>query len=516
MKRAYAWIGIAAAAGGFFALASPPTNAYPALWLGMAAFAYTLDVDLPARNSRLGRLLQGAARGAAFGIGANVVALRFVPAVVARFTPLPYAAGVVALLLVAAEQSLRWLVSAVVHKQLATRGVPGWASFAAGAYAGTFAPVVFPWNPAGGTTPWPAMVQLAEVIGERGVSLLMALSAAFVVQAVRAAKERRVRGAIAFGAAVVLLPLAQLAEGAARMHAVDREREHAPKARIGLVQPSTGAFERWDEDNARSILSRLTTLTESAERRDVMLTVWPEDAYPVPVTHASRRCPIGAWAILPYGVRGPVLTGMLMTGGHGDTFNSAAICFADGTLSEPYDKLRLLWFGETVPYLDRIPWIRETFARGTGMLAGERNVIQQAGPLRMSILNCFEDTLPAAGRDAMEGDPNLLVNLTNDAWFAGSEESELHLRMGVLRAVEARRDLVRAVNFGPTSWVDASGRVRARYASSLPGTLVAEPALLETPPTFFVRWGDAPTALACATALALLALRTKRQGAAPR
>jgi apolipoprotein N-acyltransferase len=434
-----------------------------------------------------------------------------VPMVVARFTPLPWAAGALALLLLSVEQSLRWVVAGVVHKQLTRRAVPGWAAFAAGVYAGTFAPVVFPWSAAGGVTPWPAMVQLADLVGERGVTLLMALSAGLVAGAARAVLAREARRAATLGALGVALPLATLAYGAFRIHAVEARRVHAPTIKVGLVQPSVGAVERWEDEIARAILDRLTTLTESAEHRGAALTIWPEGAYPKPVAHASRRCPLGAWAILPYGVRGPVLTGMIMTGGHGDTWNSAAVCSADGTLSQPYDKLHLLWFGETVPYLDRIPWIRETFARGTGMLPGERNVMLEAGKARVSVLNCFEDTLPDAGRTAMADGPNLLVNVTNDAWFEGSAESELHLRLAVLRAVEARRDLVRAVNFGPTTWVDAAGRVRGRYASDLPGTLLAEPALLDTPLTFYARWGDAPTVLVAIAALFGLS-RTKRQG----
>jgi apolipoprotein N-acyltransferase len=91
--------------------------------------------------------------------------------------------------------------------------------------------------------------------------------------------------------------------------------------------------------------------------------------------------------------------------------------------------------------------------------------------------------------------PNLLVNLTNDAWFAGSAESELHLRLARLRSVELRRDLVRAVNAGPTTWVDAAGRLRARIGGDEPGILMAEPALLDEPITVYAGQGDLPLAM---------------------
>jgi apolipoprotein N-acyltransferase len=210
-----------------------------------------------------------------------------------------------------------------------------------------------------------------------------------------------------------------------------------------------------------------------------------------------------------------VLTGLITSGAAGETFNSAAICKTDGTLTEPYDKIHLLWFGEAVPLADQIPWIRRTFMRSGGLFPGEHGVVQEAGPVRAGVLNCFEDILSSAGREAMVGAPNLLVNVTNDAWFAGSAESEMHLRVAVMRAVEERRDLVRAVNLGPTTWVDAAGQVRGRYDSGLPGTLLAQPALLETPPTPFGRWGDAPTALAVTLVVAcwLAAQRARRHRA---
>jgi apolipoprotein N-acyltransferase len=501
------------AAGGLFALAAPPTNLYPALWLGLAALAHLVGPSYGASASSKGRLrlwFSGAAPGLAFGTGANVVALRFVPDTIARFTPLPWAAGLVALLLLSVAQGLRWATATVVLFQLGRRGVPRWVAFGAGVYASTFVPAVFPWNPAGGMTPVPQMVQLAELVGERGVTLLMALSAGLMTASLTApARRLRLAGA-ALG-----VPLLMYAQGCAAIACVEQRRATAPTVTVGLVQPATGPLERWDADRADGILLRLTNLTRTVEKQGAELTVWPEAAYPFQVAHASRYCPTGARAILPMGVRGPVLTGVVMSGANGDLYNSATLCRPNGTMSVPYDKLRLLMFGETVPVLDRVPWIRRTFSRGAGLVAGEANVVQSWDPIRASVLDCFEDTLPDAGRDAMADRPNLLINLTNDAWFAGSAESELHLRLAVLRAIESRRDLVRAVNLGPTTWVDAAGVVRGRYDSPLAGALVAKPSLLEWAPTLFDRFGDLPTALLLGLSLVVTKSKGRRENAAP-
>jgi apolipoprotein N-acyltransferase len=185
------------------------------------------------------------------------------------------------------------------------------------------------------------------------------------------------------------------------------------------------------------------------------------------------------------------------------------VAYPDGSISEPYAKVHLLWFGETVPLADVFPSIRRVFARGLGIVPGEKQVLmtvaRREGPaMRLSVLNCFEDTLPAVTREPLRGlepPPNLLVNVTNDAWFFGSQESELHLRLAVLRAIEARRDLVRSVNRGVTSWIDAAGRVRLRYDAPLPAAPLVEPALLDVTAPYTVL-GDLPALLAIAALLA--------------
>ena len=490
----------AGASGALFALAAPPFDLYASLWLGMAGLAFLVGEERAARPGWL---------GVWFGVGANVVALRFVPSVVATFTTFSVGTGVVALLLLSLEQSLRWAVAAWASARLTRLGVPLGLAFGAGVFAGTFVPAVFPWTAAGGVTPVPAMVQLAEVIGERGVTFVMALSAGLLADAALACRLRRWRPAAWRALASAAIPLGTYALGRVRIDEVLAERAAAPTATVALVDPATDPHDRWIPEEAPRILARLAGATELAERRDrAELTVWPEAAYPYPVAHESRRCPIGPFAMLPFGVRGPVLTGLVTTGNGGDLHNSAAVCLTNGALSEPQDKLHLLWFGETIPWLDRLPWVRAKFTRGIGLVAGDRVVVQRAGTVRASVLNCFEDTLPGAGREAMEPRPNLLVNVTNDGWFAGSTESELHMRLAALRAIESRRDLVRAVNEGVTGWIDAAGIVRARVSGKGPHAVVTEPALLEAGPTLFDRFGDWPLA---ALLMATVAVRSRRR-----
>jgi len=508
---------ISLASGALLATAGPPTNLLPALWVGMAGLAWALEEEPRWRAfaSRARVALTGARRGLAFGFAANLIALRFIPVTITRFTPLPWAVGIVALALLAAFEGLRWMAAAIACETLVRARVPRPVAFAAGVYAGTFVPTMIPWTVAGGVSPWPAMVQLADVAGERGVVAIMALAAGLLAAGTRSFVERTTtrRRAVAYVAAAALIVAAQAGYGAVRLAQVEAARAGAPTVRVALLQPSVAASTRWEEDRAPAILGELTALTARAQGTGAELVVWPEAAYPYRLVHGTRRDPGGARGIVGPGSHVPVITGLLLTGAEdGAAFNSVLLAAPDGTLSASYDKRHLLWFGETVPLADRMPWLRHVFARGLGLAPGDTEVALAAGPVRAAVLVCYEDVLPAAGREAASVAPDLLVNVTNDAWFTGTEESELHLRMSILRSVELRRDMVRAVNGGVPSWVDAAGRVRARGPSDFAAIVDTHPALLDGAPTFYARFGDAPWAL---LALLLANLAVWRRSAKP-
>ena len=166
---------LAIAGGVTFALTSPPTDLYPAVIVGLALLAWSID-DAPTAWRAFGR-------ATVWGTSAGIVGLRFVPAVIQRFTPLGSAASYLALVLLAAAQSLIWAIGAAVAHTLRRRAhLPREIAFAGGVLVAVSLPTVFAWTPAGLVSPWPAMVQLADLIGERGVSAIFAVAAALLAR----------------------------------------------------------------------------------------------------------------------------------------------------------------------------------------------------------------------------------------------------------------------------------------------------------------------------------------------
>jgi apolipoprotein N-acyltransferase len=136
-------------------------------------------------------------------------------------------------------------------------------------------------------------------------------------------------------------------------------------------------------------------------------------------------------------------------------------------------------FGEYFPFSDRFPlWLKRCIPIAN-LAEGERAVAFPAGPLRLAPSICYETILAHVIRRqvrelaALGEEPDALVNLTNDGWFWGSSELDLHLMCGVFRAVECRKPLLIAANTGFSAWIDPDGRIVARGPRRDTGTLLA-------------------------------------------
>ncbi|MEQ9319234.1 MAG: apolipoprotein N-acyltransferase, partial [Polyangiaceae bacterium] len=434
------------------------------------------------------------------------------------------------LVLLAMGQSVHWALGLGLAGLLRKRlGAPLELALGAGVLLALTIPNIFVWSPAGLLSPWPILVQLADLVGERGVSVLIAIVGLLAVRAVwGTVGERRFhRPSALLGAGAMAILSVMLGYGAWATSAHRRAITEGETARIALVNAAVPPRDRWERKNWPTILSRLRNLTGAAETTGVDLTIWPEAAYPYPLPHGSLRGPRGKRQILGGNARGPVLFGYIAHAPgfkrddgtvERNSFNSAALITEGRRLSLSYDKMELLWFGETVPLGEHLPWLRRAFQRSGGLIPGEELkglTLPRAGKpaLKLGVFNCYEDTLPGFGREVMAAvEPNLLVNVTNDAWFVGSEEADLHLRLSAMRAIELRRDLVRAVNMGVPAWIDATGTVRMRNDYPLDGYISVEASLREGGPTPYARFGDGTMWGVLGIGIALAWRRARRRG----
>ena len=313
----------------------------------------------------------------------------------------------------------------------------------------------------------PLVIQISELTGPLGVTaLLMMVNGALYDLALNARTART--PALAAGG----LLAAALIFGAVRMRQTDEIVAHAPRLKVGLVQPNfaytiDGEFSR---DEALRQLTALQEQSRRLEQQGAQLLVWSEGSYPVAVPRDfSADFSSDSLAMIRRGFSVPTMIGAEMyDAAREDAFNSAVLLDRNGKVAGRYDKVRLLAFGEYVPGIETFPWLRKLLPAGAGRFtagAGPGVITLQSpdgSDWRLGPLICYEDILQGFVRGVGQLHPNLLVNLTSDSWFGADTEPWEHLALAVFASVELRVSMVRAVNSGVSALIDPNGRVMAK------------------------------------------------------
>lgn len=359
------------------------------------------------------------------------------------------------------------------------------------------------------------MIQFADHTGTAGISfLLVMVNIVATLSARRLASEiaqRKMRAHFDFSLTVVLV-------AAAFGYGVRALLAPAPASReitFAAVQANIPTAEKRDPAHEREILGTYTRLSEAALAFRPDLLLWPEAATPQALFLDQR-----SWdAVHAIATRhdGDFLLGTTHSDADGD-FNSAALLTHHGTNASLYHKIHLVPFGEYIPFRKSFPlfaWIMGDLVPGDFNFGIEPVVFDMAAqPARIAPLICFEDTLGDLTRQFALRGAQLMVTITNDAWFLRSAGSEQHRANALLRTIENRLPLIRAANTGVTCAIDRLGRETHRLREAdgntfFQGFLIGSvQAPLETPMTFYTRHGDlfAKICLAVATTAIFIAL----------
>lgn len=318
-------------------------------------------------------------------------------------------------------------------------------------------PLLFPWYTANSLHRYPLLFQTADLGGVILVSWALALGHTAVSEAWVRTGPWKTR------LAPLAIPLAfwacAIPYGAWRMAQTDAAARSRPALRVGIVQQNLGLMEK--RNDAYESLRRHLAASRELEARGAQLLVWPESAvaFRIPEDVRNIRDYITEWDL-----RTPTLFGALSVRDAGGTrlnlYNTAFMTDATGALRGSYDKVYLLAFGEYLPLGETFPKLYEISRNSGRFTPGSRFAAMPVPGGSLAPLICYEDILPRFVRSFMRRtDANLLAVILNDAWFGDTAEPWIHDALAKFRAVEHRRDLVRAANSGVSSVIDANGRV---------------------------------------------------------
>lgn len=346
----------------------------------------------------------------------------------------------------------------------------------------------FPWGSLGYVWMETPVAQVADTVGAPGLGLLVGVIAALLAAPFLPARPEPLGRANARRpAARWLAPLVAVA-GVAGVWAWGASafgRHELPTDRTAvLVQGDVDPFGR--AVTAAQELDVHVALTREAVARMAAppdLVVWPEGALLGVALDGARGGP-GREAVQAAAPGATFVVGgrAWVPGGSAN----AAYAIADGLPSGRYDKHVLVPFGERWPLIDVLPGVYRTVFRllGLPLLV---STVPGEGPMPLStpegllgVAICYESVFPRVSAALVRAGADVLIVITNDAWFARGDGARQHLDMGRLRAIESRRWWLRAGNDGITAVVDPYGRVVAEAARAVPTTLTVRYGTSET------------------------------------
>lgn len=376
------------------------------------------------------------------------------------------------------------------------------------------------------------IIQCADLCGEFGVTLLMVLVAASIARALPVLSTP-------YSVRWLIVPAVVVSGMVAYQPS---HKGSSTAVRVALIQGSIESEVKHDPSKPPLIYDNYLELSKRALKEDpkAQVVVWPETMFPFPywIVDADAAPEEGEeWtpemlrqraddfrrliAVTARTLDKPMLLGIPTAefgSGTVKGYNSVLSVDAEGKPLGRYDKQHRVMFGEYIPLADWFPWLYKMTPLTGGIEAGTRAESFVVDGVRLAPNICYETVLARVIRRQVaelrsrNESSDVLVNVTNDSWFRGSSELDLHLACGVFRAIEMRKPLVIAANTGFSAYIDDRGQIVEQGPRRAEGVIVANVTTGPPDPSPYLLYGDwlAWLCLAGAGLLAVLGCYERR------
>ncbi len=478
------------------------------------AFAALVPLLIALRGSTV---RDGFKAGFLTGLVCHLGLIYWVAFVIVKYGGLPLYAGIAAMLVLSAVLGIYTGLFGAGVAFFAARGIPVvvaapvlWTGIEYGKshlFSG------FPWeNLAYSQYLNTPLVQMADLTGTYGLTFLIVFLNAVISDLLRV-RDLGKKAVLSEVTAAGLVLIAAVSYGYYRIGAVRAAYETLPVREVVIVQGNVDQSVKWDpgyQDETIEIYNRLSL--ESPPSGPGGLIVWPETATPFYFQNLDdqhRRV-----AGIAVKTKCHLLFGSpsyVLEKGEESILNSAFLLSPEGNIEGKYDKVHLVPFGEYVPLRAVFPFMGKLVAGVGDFLPGKGFFPLPLGANKIGTLICYEGIFPEIAREYKKRGAQVLVNITNDAWFGRTSAPYQHLSMVTFRSIENRVYTVRAANTGISAVILPTGEIAAATGLFERTSLKGNIRFVEGQ-TFYSSYGDV-FAYGCLAALFLLGvISTRRKG----
>lgn len=474
---------LAALSGVLFALAFPD---YSIAWLAFVALVPLLVAIVHARSGWESFCLGWISQTIAW-----LIMVPWVVRVMSYYGGLPYVTGVLIFCAMSLVLGMYGGLFALAVWFIAPRAsFPRWLlvplAWAAVEYARTYLLTGFPWNLiAASIVDYAPLIQIDRAFGPYFLGALVLLPAITISWLLTQRSESVTKVIVVGLVAIIVFVWWGTGYVAERWRTTRDAGEEIFNA--ALLQPNITQQMRWNESDVLTIYQRMMSMTDEAASHGASIIVWPESTVPLSyaatpffkdtVEAVSRNR--GVDIILGSVAEDPANPGGLW---------NAAFLVSGGETIGHYDKIRLVPFGEYVP-LRKMLFFAKKLVHAVGEFEFGTKDSPLVGKAKYGPAICYEVVFPQITRTQVRHGADVLVTITNDAWYDGTSAPRQHLNQARLRAVEDDRDLLRAATTGISAFVDRTGRVVQEIPMGREGIIYAKFATRHTE-TPYVRFGD--------------------------
>ncbi len=387
-------------------------------------------------------------------------------------------------------------------------------------YIRTYALTGFPWALLGYSQyKLLPVIQIADITGVYGVSFLVAAlnGAVFDVFSCRQ-KSHGMRPPAGWPLAAAAIVYA-VAVTMVFFYGVEKLKKAGnwQGFRVAVVQGNIEQDKKWNVKFQREVIDTYKRLTIRAAKTAPQIIVWPETA--LPFIFGYNKELTEEFVSFQKGLGTYLLFGTVIVKNIGADesmmSNSAVLLSPEGNIVSIYDKIHLVPYGEYVPLRRFFPFI-EKLTAGTGdFLAGKETVVMKTPYAKIGNLICYEIIFPGLVRKFAGRGADVLVTITNDAWFGRTSAPYQHFAMAVFRAVENRVPVIRAANTGISGFIDSRGRITGKSDIFVEAVLTEEIACGDGK-SIYTRYGDIFAYSCILVSVLLLAVNMFSSGRRPK
>lgn len=464
---------------------------FPKFGTGLVAWVALVPLIYALKDVK--RLSEGFFLGFITGLICHIGILYWITYVVVHYGNLPYYAGISAMFLLAVYLSLYTAIFAYGAVYFRHKGIP--LIFVAPVlwtvleYAKSHLFTGFPWeNLAYSQYLFTPIIQIADITGIYGITFMIIMMNVIIYDILTAKCRRKwVVGEIVTGCIIIFITCGY---GVFKIQHVKDSLKNTDKIDISIIQGNIDQNVKWNPDFQRETIDVYKTLSLSKAQSGSGLTVWPETATPFffqDMNDMHRDVLDVAKSAKSWLLFGS--PSYLKDGGSLSFLNSAFLLSPDGRIHGRYDKVHLVPYGEYVPLRQLFPFISKLVVGVGDFTSGKGFYPLTMDNHRLGVLICYEGIFPEASRYYRNAGADLLVNITNDAWFGMTSAPYQHLSMTIFRAIENRLYIVRAANTGISAIIDPIGKITAR-TNLFEKTSLKETVNFTHDRTFYMLYGD--------------------------